>query len=305
MGTTYNVKFLPTEQQPVNDMQREIDSILDAVNMSMSTYLPESELSRINATARGVPIQLSDDLAIVLAQALEISWYTDGAYDMTAGPLVNLWGFGPDKHPGTIPELSIIQRTLRLTGPDQVILTMGPFTLTKLQDNVYLDLSGIAKGYAVDQLAAWLEARGITHYLVEIGGEIKASGTNAKGLAWRIGIEQPVTDVRLVQRIIGLDNLAMATSGDYRNYFEQDGKRYSHVINPKTGYPVSHNLVSVTVLDRSTTWADAMATALLVMGPEAGPRFANQQQIQAMFILRNNDNYRELYSSGFEANLVE
>lgn len=306
MGTSYNIKFLaPERETDTAAIKLGIENIFDDINQVMSTYQEDSELSRINRTNNTGDIEISEELLLILSQSLQASWLTNGAFDITVGPLVNLWGFGPVENSKTLPSEDEVNKKLEQTGFEKITLGLNPNTIRKSQPDMYLDLSGIAKGYCVDKIAGYLDGLIIENYLIEVGGEIRAKGKNEKGLVWRIGIEKPVTDKRQVERIILLDNLGMATSGDYRNYFEIDGKRYSHTIDPETGYPVSHNLVSVTVLDKSTAWADAMATAMLVMGPDKAVEFADRDGLIAMFIFREKDKFEERYTESFKSRLVD
>lgn len=305
MGTSYNIKLtLPAAGADRETVRQGIEKVLNAVNRRMSTYLDDSELSTVNKAKTTDRIPISRELSKLLAEALQISRYTNGAFDITVGPLVNLWGFGPVKRKPVIPPRKLIEQTLARTGYEKIKLGMDPYFIQKAEPDLYLDLSGIAKGYGVDQVAAYLDKQAIKNYMIEIGGEIKTKGTNASGLPWRIGVEKPVTDQRAVERIMQLENLGMATSGDYRNFFEINGRRYSHIIDPATGYPVSHNLESVSVLDESTARADALATALTVMGPEEGYEFAADNRIAAMFIIRSRNGFIEKYTGAFEKYLI-
>ena len=269
----------------------------------MSTYLPDSELSRINATDSAERIPVSASLALVLQAAQEVSRATRGAFDVTVGPLVNLWGFGPEQD-FTVPAEEQVNRSLRLVGYEKLRLDPAASTLKKAHNGVSIDLSSIAKGYGVDRIADYLDSLQLDNYLVEIGGEIRARGVNGEQLPWQIGIEQPVAGQRGVQRIIKLDNTAMATSGDYRNYFEQDGIRYSHTIDPRNGRPVSHGLASVTVLHPSAMLADAWATGLLVLGPEAGYELAVKNGIAAHFVVRSDGGFKDQSTPWFEPYFV-
>lgn len=306
MGTSYNIKLtLPAAGTDREAIRQGIEKVLNAVNQRMSTYLDDSELSTVNKAKTTDRIPISQELSNLLTAAQEISWYTNGAFDITVGPLVNLWGFGPVKRKPVIPPRELIEQTLARTGYQKIKLGLDPYYIQKKEPDLYLDLSGIAKGYGVDQVAAYLDTQAITSYMIEIGGEIKTRGTNASGQPWRIGVEKPVTDQRSVERIMQLENLGMATSGDYRNFFEINGKRYSHIIDPATGYPVSHNLVSVSVLEESTALADALATALIVMGPEEGYEFASDNKIAAMFIIRSGNGFTEKYTGSFDSYLID
>ena len=304
MGTTWsvmiNAEVLPLSRQ---QLKAEFDAILNRVNKETSTYLPESELSRINATDSADWLTLSASLARVLQAAQETSRLTQGAFDITVGPLVNLWGFGPEQE-FAVPAEEQVKLALRLVGYEKLRLDPAASTLKKMQGGIYIDLSAIAKGYGVDELAGYLERLQLDNYLVEIGGEISARGVNNEQVPWRIGIEQPAAGQREVRQIIRLDNIAMATSGDYRNFFEKDGTRYSHTIDPRTGRPVSHGLASVTVLHPSTMLADAWATGLLVLGPEEGFALALKNGLAAYFTVRSEPGFEEIFTPAFEFHSV-
>ena len=305
MGTSWSV-LVNAEKLPLSRqrLSAEFDTILNRVNMEMSTYLPDSELSRINAADSAGPLPVSRSLMQVLLAAREVSRLTQGAFDATAAPLVNLWGFGPERN-FTVPEEEQVRRTLRLVGHEKLRLDAAAFTVAKAHDGVSIDLSAIAKGYGVDELAGYLERLQLDNYLVEIGGEIRAKGVNDKNIPWQIGIEQPVAEARGVRQIIRLEDTAMATSGDYRNYFEEDETRYSHTIDPRTGRPVSHGLASVTVLHPSAMLADAWATGLLALGPEEGYATALENGLAAYFIIRGEDGFREKFTPGFKSHFVD
>lgn len=304
MGTIYDIKINSREALRTQDkIKIGIAEILDHIDKSMSTYNPDSELSVINNNRTTGWQPVSDDLYTVLNDALRISRITDGAFDVTVGPLVNLWGFGPEKKPKTIPADADIRSRQADTGYRNLELRSGPKSVLKKIPGLYIDLSGIAKGYGVDKVADFLESSEILNYMVDIGGEIRARGVNGKGTSWNIGIEKPIAGQRSVQRSIHLRDTAMATSGDYRNFFELNGIRYSHTIDPKTGRPVTHNLVSVTVLDPSTTIADALATGLLVLGPAAATELAEKNHIAAYFIMRKKDGFEEHATSAFTAHI--
>jgi thiamine biosynthesis lipoprotein len=275
--------------------------LLEDLNAKMSTYLPDSELSRINQSSTTDWINISDDLYTVIEAAINISNLSDGAFDITIGPLVNLWGFGPVEKQEIIPDDGLIGAALLDTGIGKIHLIDTNRSIKKDNANIYLDLSGIAKGYAADRIAQLLrEQFAIDNFLVEIGGEIQAKGVNPDNQAWRIGIEKPVSNQRAVERIIRLVNTGMATSGDYRNYFEKNGMHYSHIIDPRTGRPVKHQLVSVTVLHAESMIADAWATALEVLGPEHGMELANRLGLSVFFIVKKQEGYSEIMSTGFK-----
>ena len=304
MGTSWSV-MINAEALPLprKQLKAQFDSILDRVNGEMSTYLPESELSIINAAHSTGPVPVSPALMQVLEAARGISRLTQGAFDVTVGPLVDLWGFGPGQD-FTVPADEQVRRATALAGFEKLRLDPAASTLEKAGGGVSIDLSAIAKGCGVDRVADYLDSLQLDDYLVEIGGEIRARGVNREQAPWQIGIEQPVAGQRGVQRIIKLDNTAMATSGDYRNFFEQDGIRYSHTIDPRTGRPVSHGLASVTVLHPSAMLADAWATGLLVLGPDQGYATALENGLAAYFIVRHDEGFREKFTPGFETGIV-
>ena len=302
MGTTYTISLVATltaaQQQ---QLQAAVDGQLASINQSMSTYIDDSELSRLNRSEPGSWQQISDDLFQVLRLSQEIAELSQGGFDVTVGPLVNRWGFGPDFTITQIPTETEIETLLERIGAEHVVLASdGP--KVKRAKPVYIDLSAVAKGYGVDKLAELLLEKGYNDFLVEIGGEIRVSGTNKHAKPWRIGIETPVASLqKLVQKAVSLSNTSIATSGDYRNFFERQGQRYSHTIDPRTGYPVKHNLVSVTVLDPLCARADALATAFNVLGYERALPLANSHKIPAFFIIHTENGFKEFSSEAFKA----
>ncbi|WP_186755799.1 FAD:protein FMN transferase [Echinicola salinicaeni] len=261
MGTSYRIVYLDLENR---DFTASVDSLLGVFNESLSTYIPESELSRFNQGDT-----LFFDLKFfpsILERSKEINQQTSGAFDPTVGPLVNVWGFGPE---GASPKDSVnIGALLQTVGYDKILFDEEK--VWKTQPEVYLDFSAIAKGYGVDVVASFLKEKGVKDMLVEIGGELVAKGSNENGELWKVGVNQPSEDISNndIYSIIALDNRGMATSGNYRNYYIKDSVRYSHTIDPKTGYPVNHQLLSATVLAKDCMTADAVATAMMVMGTE-------------------------------------
>ena len=301
MGTSYSIKIVTTAGQALDDslMHQSIDSLLLAVNMKMSTYIDSSELSRFNQYRNTDWFPVSPALAGVFQHALLMSEKSDGAFDITVAPLVNLWGFGPEHRPVMIPtDQEIAQRLLRV-GYQQIQVDTTQPALRKLHPSIICDLSAIAKGYGVDEVADYIESKGYDNYLVEIGGEIRATGHNRLGNKWRIGIASPNTDPGYV-KVISVENVGVATSGDYENYFERDGVRYSHTIDPRTGRPITHKLASVTVVHPSCQIADAYATAIDVLGPEKGYEFALKEELLVFMIIRNNEGFVEKMTPGFE-----
>jgi thiamine biosynthesis lipoprotein len=298
MGTTYHVRYVSADPQHNPQRVKEaIDAVLVQVNARMSTYDPNSELSRFNQRLQTTPVVISRALEQVLRRSLEIAVESDGALDVTVGPLVNLWGFGPQPRPEKIPtdaELAAIRERVGYQ-----LLTLENHQISKQVPELYIDLSTIAKGYGVDRVALVLEQLEIQNYLIEIGGEMRMKGSKPDDEPWRIAIEKPISTERSVQRVIELGDAAVATSGDYRNYYEQDGVRFSHIIDPHTGKPIQHNLVSVTVITDTCMDADAYATALTVMGPQRALEFAEQKQLAVLLITREADGFKEHSSSAF------
>ena len=298
MGTTYSIK-IKTADAVVNQekIRADIEKILLEINQKMSTYIVDSELSVINFSNSLDSNLISDDLFKVISHANTISKTTNGAFDITVGPLVNLWGFGPNKSENKIPSNEEIELIKKNIGYMKIYLNKETTSIKKLHPDLYVDLSGIAKGFAVDKIALYLNSYNLENYLVEIGGELIAKGTNEDNEVWQIGIENPNNNL---VKIIGLKDIAMATSGDYRNYFEKNGVRYSHTINPNTGKPIKHKLASVTVLDKTAMNADALATAFMVLGPAKTIELANELKIGVYLIIKNDENFYEEYNEYFE-----
>ncbi|WOT05977.1 FAD:protein FMN transferase [Shewanella youngdeokensis] len=299
MGTTYHIKVVKSAMLPdAITLQAEIDLALEQVNDAMSTYRPQSELSRFNAAAVDTPLTVSDDVAKVVKAGLDLYQKTGGALDITIGPLVNLWGFGPDKKPITVPSENDIKAAKTLTG--LASLTLEGNQLSKSNAGLYVDLSAIAKGFGVDKVAAVLDQYQPIGYLVEVGGEISLHGTKGDGSLWRVAIEKPNELSRAVQQVISPKNIGMATSGDYRIYHEEDGKRFSHLIDPRTGFPIDHRLASVTVLHPQSMIADGYATAMMVLGTQASLELANREQLAIMLIEKQDDGFKVFYSDAFK-----
>jgi thiamine biosynthesis lipoprotein len=301
MGTSFTIKAsaVPKNVDP-QDLKQQIESLLHEINSSMSTYIETSEISIFNQSTSTEWLDASPHLFKVLKTAHSISKLTQGAFDISIGPLVNLWGFGPEKMTFSAPEETKIKQRLNQIGYQNLLLTESPNKIKKVIPALYLDLSALAKGYAVDQVGLLMEQQGLTSYLVEIGGEIKVKGKNIQGQLWRIAIEKPISNNRAIHKIVPISDIAMATSGDYRNYFEEQGVRFSHTIDPRTGYPVAYKLASVTILSKSTMEADAIATAMMVLGPDEGYQIAEQKQIAAFFIIKTDTGFEEKSTSEFK-----
>ena len=297
-GTGYHVTLYTDSR----DFDREatdagIRAELERVDALMSTYRDDSELSRLNRAPLGVPLFVSPATGQVLRESLRVARLSEGAFDVTVGPAVNLWGFGPQERPDTVPDDEALAAALARIDFRALHLDNGQLTKSK---PVTIDLSGIAKGYATDQVADYLQARGIEDYLVEVGGEIRTHGEKPDGSPWRVAVEKPISIERSVQRVIDLGNAAVATSGDYRNYFEVDGVRYSHTIDPRTGRPIDNRVASVTVIAKRCATADALATAFTVMGANAGLEMAERENTAVYFIVRTDEGFETLMSPAFE-----
>ena len=302
MGTGWSLRIVaPPEDLEPEALEAAVTERLARVNALMSTYDPASQLSRFNAAPPDVWFEVDAELLEVVAAARELSEATDGAFDVTVGPLVNLWGFGPgDVVPrAEVPTDAEIAAALGRSGFERLELRREPPALRKA-GRLYVDLSAIAKGYGVDVIAGLLEDAGVERFLVEIGGELRARGTNARGIPWQVGIEVPDGTRRgIARQAIGLETGAVATSGDYRNFFTVDGVRYSHTIDPATGRPVGHDVASVTVVHESAMWADGWATALNVLGAERGLPIAEARDLPVSFVLYGDDGLDETASAPF------
>ena len=300
MGTSYNIKasHLPDSLTQA-EINRQVKELLVKVNGQMSTYQKDSELSLFNQNTSTGWLPVSPELYSVIKEALKISQLSYGLFDVTVGPLVNLWGFGPQEMSLSPPNEAVIKDKLNQIGYKRLILKDDGLFVKKDIPELYVDLSGIAKGYGVDQVASLLEHLGIMDYMVEIGGEIRVKGKNNQGQPWQIAVEKPTAEKRMIEKILAITDTGMATSGDYRNYFEVDGVRFSHTIDPRTGRPINHKLASVTVLSETSMEADGLATAFMVMGPEEGYKFAEQNHIPAFFIIKTVKGFDELMSTAF------
>jgi FAD:protein FMN transferase len=303
MGTTFTIKVVarnigPTTQARLQDL---IERELDEVDSKMSTYRPDSELSRFNRWRETTPFTVSPETLRVFQLAQEVSELTEGAFDVTAAPLVDLWGFGPSGPRQTPPSEQEIAEARARTDYRKIRIHPETESLRKLDPRSSCDLSAIAKGYAVDRVAELLEREHLTDYMVEVGGEVRTGGLNDARAPWRIAIERPVVGERDIERIVPLSGLAMATSGGYRNFFEAGGIRYSHTIDPHTGRPISNALAAVSVVAPLCARADALATGLLVLGPDKGYDLAVRHGLAALFLVEDGGGFRERPTPTFEA----
>ena len=307
MGTYYVVKYVSESSHPFWETLRDgIDSRLEEVNNQMSTYRPKSELSQFNQFQHVNTLSpASESLMKVVKEAIRINKLTNGALDITIGPLVNLWGFGPEGRITKSPPEETLALCRQWIGIDK--LAINGNNLIKKIPQLYIDLSAIAKGYGVDVIAEYLESQNIHNYMVDIGGEVRTKGHNGKDVPWRIAIEKPVDKgvEQSVQEIIEPGNMSVATSGDYRNYFEQDGVYYSHTIDPNTGRPIIHNLISVTVIAPTCMMADGLATGLNVLGVEKGMELAERLNLPVFMVITTKKGFQERYSSAFKPYLAK
>ena len=298
MGTTYNIKVIvqPEQKTIAERTQPVIDEQLKAFNQSLSTYISDSEIMKINAAPKNEWLEVSSRFLSVLILSQTISGLSGGAFDATVGPLVNAWGFGPDWTQSQTPTEATLQEVMANVGYQSIEIDKPLSRIRKLKD-VQLDFSAIAKGYAVDEIADYLWDQGMHHFMVEIGGELRLHGHNVQGQAWRIGVESPQEGGKI--RPIGLSEAGLATSGDYRNYYEKNGMRFSHTIDPSTGKPITHNLASITVVADTAAKADALATAFSVMGGDEALRLANTQGVAVYLIERSGDAFTTRHNDYF------
>lgn len=295
MGTTYSAKFVArslTADQFWN-LQLAIDEWLKGVDAAMSTYKADSELSRFNKHDSTEPFPVTQDVLKVFLLAQQVSEASDGAFDITVGPLVNAWGFGPEGGPETMPDEHRLDELRRHVGFTNIAIDSASSSLVKRDPLVVADLSAIAKGYAVDGLADLLMARGFTDFLVEVGGELRSSGEKPGRMPWVVGVEAPLPGARSLYATMELRGEAVATSGDYRNFWDADGGRYSHIIDPRTGRPLPYVGAAVTVIHERAVLADAWATAMTVLGPVESAALAERLDLGVIFVQQSESGITE------------
>ena len=283
MGTTYSIKYRNAIEASEQEVQRHVEEALAEVNQQMSTYLPDSELSRFNKSRSLKPQEVSPATALVLWRAIALHERTDGAFDVTVGPLVRLWNLDDPRSRAIELSDEVVAKTQAMTGIDHVMVTNSPPTISKRIPELEVDLSAIAKGYGVDRVCEVLTDLGLHNFMVEIGGEVRTRGTRSEEGPWRIGVESPAQGTRKLSWIVPLADRALASSGDYRNYRGSGEAAYTHIIDPRTGRPLPYRGVAVTVVAETCLEADALATALVVMGEEEGYRWCEEQRIAALF----------------------
>lgn len=310
MGTSYQVQLLQLPDSiGEEEFAAQISALLARLDREVfSTYAPNSELSRLNRQRTGVPFIVSADMLSVLELAREISASSAGAFDPTIGPLVNLWGFGPEINllEAAIPAQAEIDAAQSQVGYQHLVINSANSEVVKARD-ITIDLSAIAKGYAVDEVAALLDSVGVESYFVEVGGELKIKGFKADGSSWVPAIEAPLDTTSQVYEIFYNrgESIAVAGSGDYRNYFEEGGVRYSHEIDPRTGFPIRHNLAAAYVIDESAAVADALATAYMILGAEDARDWAQRSGQAAYLIIKAGTEFDEIVTPAFEKYLSD
>ncbi len=301
MGTTYSIKIVGVnnlDEIEKNDFQSRIDSILVEVNNQMSTWQKDSEITSFNNLQDTTWVRVSRDFAYVVNKAIKVSNLSNGAFDITVGPLINLWGFGPEHKPNIIPSDEGIAEAKKRIGYEKIHVYEDLTKIKKDDENIYISLAAIAKGFGVDKVANYLEDENYSNYMVEIGGEVRTAGKNHLNKDWKIGISVPDGSMH-IQKIVPISNSSIATSGDYRNYFEEDGVRYSHTIEPSTGKPITHKLASVSVIHNECMIADAMATAFDVLGPELGYELAVKEKLPVFMIVKGDNGFVEKMTPEF------
>jgi len=303
MGTTYHIKVAASYFEQTGHLKKEIEQRLREINQSMSTYISDSEISRFNnALQNDLPVCISNDFYNVLTVSATLYQMTQGAWDGTVLPLIALWGFDGNTETEHIPAQQEINTILQNIGFDKLIIKDNQ-CLFKKNPQLALDLGSIAKGFGTDQIAAMLRKQGFDNFLVEIGGEVYASGMRHDGQKWRIGVNTPLKEAvyNQVYKMVTLKNKALATSGDYRQFFEKGGRRYSHVLDPRTGYPVQNGVISVSVMADDCTFADGLATALMVMGPGDGLALVKRlNDVECLIVTQSEDgSLNNYYSAGF------
>lgn len=307
MGTTYTVKVVGEFPGGQSALQTQVDALLQRCNAEISTYDSASVLSQFNRQQSTSPFSIPLEMADIVAEAIRIGHLTEGLLDVTVGPIVNLWGFGPEQRPVMVPTEAQIAAARARVGIQNlhVDATQKTAVLRKDRPDLYVDLSTFGEGWGADRVAALLEAQGVRNYLVEIAGASRSRGVNAHGEAWRLGIQKPTDEYAAAQAVIVPKGQAVSTSGSYRNYYERDGKRYSHIIDPRTGRPITHRLVSATIITPTALEADGWDTALMVMGTEAALQFAQKNHLAVYLVTKTNSGFSAIYTPEFAQYLAK
>lgn len=306
MGTFWRVSVIGVDEAKAQALRAKVQAQLDADDRLLSTWKNDSALMRFNHATDTRPWPVSEAIADIVTLSLRIGAKTHGAMDITVGPLVNLWGFGPDKQPVATPDAQAIAAAKARTGLQhlQVINQSGRQFLQKDIPDLFVDLSTVGEGYAADHLARLMEQEGISRYLVSVGGALVSRGMNGEGKPWRVAIQKPTDQENAVQAIVDINGHGISTSGSYRNYYELDGKRISHVIDPQTGQPITHKLVSVTVIAPTALEADGWDTGLMVLGPEKAQQVVREQGLAVYMIVKEGEGFKTWMSPQFRTFLV-
>lgn len=306
MGTYWRVSVVDIDAARAEKLRNRIQAQLDADDRLLSTYKNDSALMRFNHTKSLTPWPVSEAMADIITTSLRIGDKTQGAMDITVGPLVNLWGFGPDKQPVQVPTQAQIDAAKAKTGLQHltVINQAHQQYLQKDLPDLYVDLSTVGEGYAADHLARLMEQEGIARYLVSVGGALNSRGMNAERRPWRVAIQKPTDRENAVQAVVDINGHGISTSGSYRNYYEVDGKRLSHVIDPQTGRPIEHNLVSVTVIAPTALEADGWDTGLMVLGAEKAKEVVRREGLAVYMITKEGEDFKTWMSPQFSAFLI-
>lgn len=299
MGSTYSVKYVRgSGVAEAATLQAGVEAILAEVDQQMSTYRDDSLIERFNQAAAGTCMAMPPAVLELVRLGEDLSQRSGGAFDLTLEPLLNLWGFGPKSRSEQVPSAEAIAEARQRVG--HAHLRIDGQRLCK-DAKVHVDFNSIAAGHAVDRIAAWLEGQGVSSYLVEVTGELKARGRKPDGAPWRIAIEEPRDDQQVAQKVLELDGLGVSTSGDYRNYFEENGRRYSHTLDPRSGAPIGHRLAAVTVVHPQALQADGLSTLLMVLGPEEGAAYAEREGLAALFVTREGEGFVTRSTKAFDA----
>lgn len=302
MGTIYTVRYRPAGAATAAAAVRaEIEALLERIDAEFSTWREDSQLSQFNRAASGQWVPVSAEVVGLVKQAIALGETTGGALDMTLEPVLELWGFAAGERERAVPDPAALAAALELVDDGLIEWRERPPALRKKRDGLRASLDFLVAGLAADQAAARLEAMGIEDFLVDMGGELRIAGSNPQGQPWRVAIERPASGPRRIERVLTLTDTGLSTSGDYRNYFVHEGRRYAHLFDARSGWPVEHEVASVTVVAARAVDADGYATALLVLGPTAGPALAERLNLAALFIVRDGaGGWRELATGAFE-----
>lgn len=306
MGTFWRVSLADVDESRKQLLCGKIQAQLDTDDRLLSTWKPDSALMHFNTFSSTVPWRVDAGIADIISLALRIGKKTDGAMDITLGPLVNLWGFGPDKQPLVFPDANHIAAARKRTGLQHlsIKMTVDGQWLQKDIPDLFIDLSTLGEGYAADRLARLMEEEGISRYLVSVGGALVSRGLNPGGIPWRVAIQKPTDRENAVQERVDINGHGISTAGSYRNYYELDGKRLSHVIDPATGSPIKHSLVSVTVIAPTALEADAWDTGLMVLGTERAKALALKEKLAVYLIMKQKDGFSVWMSPQFKSFLL-